>query len=53
MVVFVNDPSSEERRIDFYCFMVFLSVLWFYGHIVVHIFSGFALNGTNVNVSRS
>ena len=53
VVVFVNDPSSEERRIDFYCFMVFLSVLWFYGHTVVHIFSGFALYGTNVNVSRS
>ena len=22
LVVFVNDPTSEERRIDFYCFMV-------------------------------
>ena len=53
MVVFVNDPSSAERRID-------LSFLLFYGrmvgkyalicaikipkiHMVVHIFSGFAL----------
>ena len=53
VVVFVNDPSSAERRID-------LSFLLFYGrmvgkyalicaikipkiHMVVHIFSGFAL----------
>ena len=53
LVVFVNDPSSVERRIDF-------AVLSFYGpmvgkyalicameiqkiHVVVHIFSGFAL----------
>ena len=52
--VFVNDPSSVERRIDF---AVFFLVLWSYGmkicltcaleiqkiHVVVHIFSGFAL----------
>ena len=56
VVVFVNDPSSVERRIDF---AVFFIVLWSYGrkiclnmchmcqiqkiHVVVHIFSGFAL----------
>ena len=54
VVVFVNDPSSAERRIDF---AVFFIVLWSYGrkyalmcameiqkiHMVVHIFSGFAL----------
>ena len=54
MVVFVNDPSSAERRIDF---AVFFIVLWSYGrkiclnmchgnskiHMVVHIFSGFVL----------
>ena len=56
MVVFVNDPSSVERRIDF---AVFFMVSWSYGrkiclnnlcateiqkiHVVVHIFSGFAL----------
>ena len=54
VVVFVNDPSSVERRIDF---AVFFIVLWSYGrkyalmcameiqkiHMVVHIFSGFAL----------
>ena len=54
MVVFVNDPSSAERRIDF---AVFFIVLWSYSrkyalicameiqkiHMVVHIFSGFAL----------
>ena len=56
MVVFVNDPSSAERRIDFAVFFFLL----FYGlmvgkyalicameiqkiHMVVHIFSGFAL----------
>ena len=54
VVVFVNDPSSVERRINF---AVFFIVLWSYGrkiclnmchgnsenHVVVHIFSGFAL----------
>ena len=49
VVVFVNDPSSAEKRIDF---AVFFIVLWSYGfcameiqkiHMVVHIFSGFAL----------
>ena len=54
VIVFVNDPSSAERRIDF---AVFVIVLWSYGrknalicameiqkiHMVVHIFSGFAL----------
>ena len=51
VVVFVNDPSSAERRIDL---AVFFIVLWSYGrkirameiqkiHMVVHIFSGFAL----------
>ena len=52
VVVFVNDPSSAKRRIDF---AVFFIVLWSYGrkiclnmkiqkiHVVVHIFSGFAL----------
>ena len=54
VVVFVNDPSSAERRIDF---AVFFIVLWSYGrkiclnmchgnseiHVVVHIFSWFAL----------
>ena len=55
VVVFVNDPSLAERRIDFAVFFLF-----FYGlmvgkyalicameiqkiHMVVHIFSGFAL----------
>ena len=54
VAVLVNDPSSAERRIDF---AVFFIVLWSYGgkyalicateiqkiHMVVHIFSGFAL----------
>ena len=54
MVVFVHDPSSAEKRIHF---AVFFIVLWSYGrkiclnmcmeiqkiHMVVHIFSGFAL----------
>ena len=58
VVVFVNDPSSVERRIDS---AVFFIVLWSYGrkiclkyalirameiqkiHMVVHIFSVFAL----------
>ena len=43
VVVFVNDPSSVETRIDF---AVFFMVLWSYGrkiHVVIHIFSGFAL----------
>ena len=54
VVVFVNDPSSAKRRIDF---AVFFIVLWSYGRkiclirameiqkirMVVHIFSGFAL----------
>ena len=55
VVVFVNDPSSAERRIDF---AVFFIVLWSYMvgkyalicameiqkiHMVVHVFSGFAL----------
>ena len=58
VVVFVNDPSSAERRIDF---AVFFIVLWFYGrkyalicameiqkiHMVVHIVSGFALYTEN------
>ena len=55
VVVFVNDPSSAERRIDFagvfllfyglmvgkyalICTMEFQNI-----HMVVHIFSGFAL----------
>ena len=54
VVVFVNDPPSAERRVDF---AVFFIVLWSYGrkyalmcameiqkiHMVVHIFSRFAL----------
>ena len=54
VVVFVNDLLWAERRIDF---AVFFIVLWSYGgkyalicateiqkiHMVVHIFSGFAL----------
>ena len=54
VVVFVNDPSSAERRIDF---AVFFIVLWSYGrkiclnmchgnseiHMVVLIFPEFAL----------
>ena len=54
VVVFVNDPSWAERRIDF---AVFFIVLWSYGrknalicameiqkiHVVVYIFSGFVL----------
>ena len=48
VVVFANDPSSAERRIDF---AVFFIVLWSYGsameihkiHMVFDIFSGFAL----------
>ena len=56
VVVFVNDPSLAERRINF---AVFFIVLWSHGrkifyawicaieiqkiHMVVHIFSGFAL----------
>ena len=47
VVVFVNDPSSAERRIDF---AVFFIVLWSYGRKIclnmcqkIHIFSGFAL----------
>ena len=55
MVVFVNDPSSAERRIDFAVFFYCFMVLWYkkYAlihameiqkiHMVVHIFSGFAL----------
>ena len=53
VVVFVNDPSSAKRRVDF---AVVFIVLWSYGrkiclnmchriqkiHMVVHIFSGFA-----------
>ena len=54
VVVFVNDPPSAERKVDF---AVFFVVLWSYGwkyalirtmeiqkiHMVVHIFSGSAL----------
>ena len=54
MVVFMNDPPSAKRRINF---AVFFVVLWSYGrkiclnmchgnseiYMVVHIFSGFAL----------
>ena len=32
MVVFVNDPPSADRRIDF---AVFFIVLWFYGRKIV------------------
>ena len=61
LVVFVNDPTSEERRIDFYCFMV----LW--KEICLNMCHGNSENsygcsyllricfiyGTNVRVSRS
>ena len=64
MVVFVNDPSSVERRIDF---AVFFIVLWSYGRKIcldmshgnsenshgVFISSQDLLYGTNVSVSRS
>ena len=53
VVVFLNDPPSVERKVNF---AVFFIVLWSYGrkiclntmeiqkiHMVVHIFSGFAL----------
>ena len=68
VVVFVNDPSSAKRRIDF---AVFFIVLWSYGlmvgkyalicameiqkiHMVVHIFGRICfIYETNVSVSRS
>ena len=55
VVVFVNDPPSAERRIDFAVFFIVLYSLMVgkYAlicvmeiqkiHMVVHIFSGFAL----------
>ena len=54
VVVFVNDPSSAERRIDFAVFLLFYDLMvGKYAlicameiqkiHVVVHIFSGFAL----------
>ena len=54
VVVFVNDPSSVERRIDFAVFLLFYGLMvGKYAlicameiqkiHVVVHIFSGFAL----------
>ena len=54
VVVFVNDPSSAERRIDFAVFLLFYGLMvGKYAltcameiqkiHMVVHIFSGFAL----------
>ena len=54
MVVFVNDPSSTERRIDFAVFLLFYGLMVgkyaLIGameiqkiHMVVHIFSEFAL----------
>ena len=50
----MNDPSSEERRIDFAVFLLFYGLMVRKyalicameiqkGHVVVHIFSGFAL----------
>ena len=65
VVVFVNDPSSAERRIDF---AVFSIVLWSYGRkICLNMCHGNSENsygctyilwicfiyGTNVSVSRS
>ena len=65
VVVFVNDPSSAERRIDF---AVFFIVLWSYGRkICLNMCHGNSENsygcsyllricfiyGTNVSVSRS
>ena len=45
MVVFVNDPSSAERRIDLtvgkYALICAMEIQKI--HMVVHIFSGFAL----------
>ena len=54
VVVFVNDPSSAERRIDFAVFLLFYGLMVgkyaLIGameiqkiHMVVHIFSEFAL----------
>ena len=54
VVVFVNDPSSAERRIDFAVFFIIYGLMvGKYAlicameiqkiHMVVHIFSGFAL----------
>ena len=54
VVVFVNDPSSTERRIDFAVFLLFYGLMVgkyaLIGameiqkiHMVVHIFSEFAL----------
>ena len=54
VVVFVNDPSSAETRIDFVVFLLFYGLMvGKYSlicameiqkiHVVVHIFSGFAL----------
>ena len=53
VVVFVNDPSSVERRIDFAVFLFYGLMVGKYAlicameiqkiHVVVHIFSGFAL----------
>ena len=54
VVVFVNDPSSAERRIDFAVFFIVYGLMvgkcaLIYAmeiqkiHMVVHIFSGFAL----------
>ena len=44
-VVFVNDPPSAERRIDFAVFFIALICAMEIQkiHVVVHIFSGFAL----------
>ena len=65
MVVFINDPPSAERRIDF---AVFFIVLWSYGRkICLNTCHGNSENsygcsyllricfiyGTNVSVSRS
>ena len=65
VVVFVNDPSSKERRIDF---AVFFIVWWSYGRkICLNMYHGNSENsygcsyllwicfiyGTNVSVSRS
>ena len=49
VVVFVNDPSSVERRIDFAVFFMVGKYALICAmeiqkiHVVVHIFSGFAL----------
>ena len=45
MVVFVNDPPSAERRIDFAVFFIALICAMEIQkiHMVAHIFSGFAL----------